>query len=132
MIELTAGQGSAISGLLTAIGAIIAVVLAQAFFRGRISDLKGAIKETETSIADVKTTIADRLTEIDQAFKNLDEVMAGLLETAAKTQGAVRENQQFEQGEPQAPDDADARTPKQRLADSWYEIVDHLEEIASS
>ncbi|ATW02654.1 hypothetical protein [Sphingorhabdus sp. YGSMI21] len=128
--NLTEGQGLVLSGFLTGLGAIIAVLLAQSFFRSKVSDLKAAILETEEAVIAFQNEIVARFKDFEESFKEIDITIAALQETAAKTQASIREQESDDEGlseEVKEPHD-----PKERTFAKWYEISDHLEEIASS
>ena len=131
MLDITPGQGSALSGLFAAVGAISAVFLAQYFFRNRIADLKGAIKETETIVDQFRGSVNVQFGAITKSVGSLNESIGGVLASLAQTQAAVREGQQAgEEAVPALADDH--RSPKELLSENWYAIIEHIESIASS
>lgn len=126
---ISPGLGSALSGFFTGTGAVLAILLAQRFFRGRITDLKGAVKETEETLERFQGAVAEKLETISGAIENLNLVIAGVQESVAKTQAAVHDSQPEEEQPPAQQIQAPA---KDRLTDEWHKILDHVESIASS
>jgi hypothetical protein len=126
---ISPGIGSALSGFFTAIGAVVAILLAQYFFRGRITDLKSAVRETEETVERYQNAVNEKLGAISAAIESLNQVIGGVQESVAKTQAAVHDSQPEEE-QPGA--QAIQAPAKERLTDDWYRILDHVESIASS
>lgn len=124
--QLSAGQGAFFSGFFTAIGAIIAVLIAQKLFGNRITTLQDSVQETEKAIDVFKMSVEARLTEIEGLF---NEVSSGLQRSLADTQAAIHETQDAED-EPVEPG-AEVST-HDRVLESWHNIRDRFEMIASS
>ena len=125
---ISPGLGSALSGLFTAIGAVGAVLLAQWFFRARVTDLKTALAETSDTVKQFRLETQNELEALERKFEDLNEALSGVQETASKTQAAVRDQGD---GEPATSDDGE-QTTREILFEKWYEIAGHLEEIASA
>ena len=133
MIELSAGQGSALSGFFTGVGAIVAVFLAQHIFKGRISDLKSAVGETEGLVKSFKASVDAQLNEVKDKFSELNAVTSAIQEGLSKTQAAVLERtDEQDQGAPQNVGIAVEADDRSRLKKAWHQIVDHIEAIAGS
>lgn len=131
MLELTAGQGSALSGLFTATGAIGAILLAQHFFRSRIADLKSAVKETEAVVDQFRESMNDKLSKINEDVGSLNAALSGVQASVAQTQAAIHEGNQ-DDGEAVPTPPEDPRSTKERLSEEWHALVEHIERIASS
>lgn len=127
-MEISAGLGSALSGLFTGLGAVGAVILAQWLFKGKVADMKSAIAETTTAITQLKLHTENELERIRDSFSSVNGALAGIQETAAKTQAAIHD-----QEPPELQEQAQVEVaPKERLIEAWYRVRDHIEEIASS
>lgn len=131
MLDLTPGQGSALSGFFTASGAVIAIILAQHFFKSRIADLKSAIKETESLVEQFRESMNEKLTAIDTDVSSLNEALAGVQASVAQTQAAIHESNQGD-GEAVPIQPQGERSFKEELSGVWHDIIEHIEKIASA
>ena len=130
--NLSKGQGAFLSGALTAIGAVIAVLLAQKFFGNRVSSLKDGVEQTEKTIKEFEASFEEKIASIADTF---NETFSGIERSLATTQAAIYEGQRDSEDEDEHVDaggEEDQHDARGRVADYWHKIRDKLEEIASS
>ena len=131
MFDFSPGQGSALSGFFTATGAIGAIVLAQHFFKSRITNLQGAIEKTELVVQQFQASMAEKLAAIDRDVGSLNQALSGVQTAVSQTQAAIHENSQIDDEEAPVAQQGNASF-KEKLSQTWHELIEHIEQVASS
>ena len=122
---LTPGQGSMMSGLFTAVGAVFGIFVASYFFSGRVKTLKDALDESQNLVqryaADVRSALAEVTASIELLSGQASSLQTGVTRIEADL---VEQAEQVEL--------IPASEPRERLRQDWLFIRDELEKRASS
>ena len=70
--QLSPGQGSVLAGLLTAIGAVLAIFIAGKFFSGKVRTLNEALEASQAMLKNHATTVGLTLDGIRERISVLD------------------------------------------------------------
>jgi hypothetical protein len=84
MLDLTPGQGSALSGLFTSLGAVVAIVIAGRFFSGKVKTLSEALEESRRLLADHANAVRDTLAQITDEVNVLRNAVGSVGEQTAR------------------------------------------------
>lgn len=128
-IDLSAGQGSALSGLLTAIGAVLGIVIASKFFSGKVKTLREALEESQSLLEVHSSSVKAKLADIEQKIATVDAQAGSLSLGVARIESNVIElTDSVDETAPEPPS-ADAWSA---LRTGWFEIRDELDRRASA
>jgi hypothetical protein len=127
---ITPGVGSAISGAMTALGAITAVLIAHHYFGGKVRNVTNSLDEIQNKISGFQSVIDERFSQITSNIDDLNAALGGVQDTAARTQAAVYESREYDDS--QGIEEGQAQGNKQAVALIWNEVANLIEKIASS
>ena len=135
--ELTPGQGSMLSGLFTAVGAVTAIVIASIFFSGKVKTLKEALDEaqrlTDAHAAKTRETFA----ELGQHLEQLNAQSSGVASGVARIEADLvdlgdQEAERVEVTLPEASADLAQPARREQLRSDWFGVRGELERRASA
>jgi hypothetical protein len=129
MLDLTPGQGSALSGLFTSLGAVVAIVIAGRFFSGKVKTLSEALEESRRLLADHANAVRDTLAQITDEVNVLRNAVGSVGEQTARIESNTADAEALRQ-----PDDLGhvALAAWEDLRRQWLEIRDLIEADADS
>jgi hypothetical protein len=132
--EVSAGQGSALSGFFTALGAILAVVTASTLLSGKVKTIKEAIDETEKHVEDAVANVLSSVKALEEQIGGLSTGLgrvqsdvAGLADSADDAAGMAHSSD----------DTVDEvanlnQSDRPELRDAWLRIRSELERRANA
>ncbi|MCL4671664.1 MAG: hypothetical protein KJZ64_01735 [Sphingomonadaceae bacterium] len=128
MIDLTPGQGSALSGLFTALGAVIGIIIAGRFFSGKVKSLSEALDESRRLLTEHADAVRITLASITEEVNVLRDAVGSVGEQAARIESNVADAEALRQPEVEGPEVA----AWEQLRERWLEVRDLLEAEANS
>jgi hypothetical protein len=127
--ELSAGQGSALSGIFTALGAVVGIVIASKFFSGKVKTLSEALDRSKELLENHAGSVSMTLTAITDEVNVLKTSISSLAEQSGRIESNTIENSELQEVD-QLPE-AQAISWAE-LKNFWFEIRDDLERHANS
>ena len=128
MIDITPGQGSAISGLFTMLGAVVGILLANHFFAGRVKTLREALDEAHSMLTDHAAKTTQTLASISERLLILDTQSSSLASGVARIESNTADISDHALGD--GPQGEAENWNALRL--DWFAIRDDLERRASN
>jgi len=131
--QLSPGQGSLLAGVMTALGAVLGIIIAGGFFSGKVKTLKEALDTSQEMLERHAETVGDTLEGIRERISVLDAQTSSLASGLGRIEAnTVELSESAEQaGLEQAGLEQAIEDPWNRVRELWFEIRDELERRAS-
>jgi uncharacterized protein (UPF0333 family) len=129
MIDLTPGQGSALSGLFTSLGAILAIIIAGKYLSGKVKTLSEALDRSKAMMETHSDYVRETLSKVTDEVNVLKDAMSSLGEQSARI-----ESNTIESSATQIPESVEKHNVVawEEIRSAWFEARDRLESIANS
>jgi hypothetical protein len=133
---VTTPQATIVSGGLTLLAAVGAVLLGSWLFSGRVKDLRGALDASDKLLTDHSASVRTALLNITERLTDLDAQFTTTLESLGQLRGNVSDLQSAEASRTETPGAGPAAAPEppvtsEKLREDWAAIRDRLEQRAA-
>lgn len=132
MIEwfvVSPGQGSALSGFFTAVGAVTGIIIAGKLLAGKVKTLSEALDESKRLLGEHSVAVTSTLKEITEEVNVLKDAVGGVGEQASRIESNVVDAEAIRQPEALEQDEV---ANWELVKSLWQDARDKLEEAANS